>query len=118
MLTSKLGLKILSNALSLIGAIIFLVMFFELKDPNFFRFNDWGDQWSTSYYQKHVAEYRELIKQLREGETDSAILQLENDWKDLEKRDRVYRLKRNLLLALSEELHRQRRYDELLKWSS
>jgi hypothetical protein len=118
MLTSKLGLKILSNALSLIGAMIFLVMFFELKDPNFFRFNDWGDQWSTSYYQKHVAEYRELIKQLREGETDSAILQLENDWKDLEKRDRVYRLKRKLLLALSEELHRQRRYDELLKWSS
>ena len=118
MLTSKLGLKILSNALSLIGAMIFLVMFFELKDPNFFKFNDWGDQWSTSYYQKHVAEYRELIKQLREGETDSAILQLENDWKDLEKRDRVYRLKRKLLLALSEELHRQRRYDELLKWSS
>ena len=118
MLTSKLGLKILSNALSLIGAIIFLVMFFELKDPNFFRFNDWGDQWSSSYYQKHVTKFRELIKPLRKGETDSAILQLENDWNDLEKRDRAYRLKWKLLLALSEELHRQKRYDELLKWSS
>ncbi|XXK22053.1 hypothetical protein ACMAY5_12710 [Arenicellales bacterium nBUS_48] len=118
MLTSKLGLKILSNALSLIGAIIFLVMFFELKDPNFFRFNDWGDQWSSSYYQKHVTKFRELIKPLQKGETDSAILQLENDWSDLEKRDRAYRLKWKLLLALSEELHRQKRYDELLKWSS
>ena len=118
MLASKLGLKILSNALSLIGAIIFLVMFFELKDPNFFRFNDWGDQWSSSYYQKHVTKFRELIKPLQKGETDSAILQLENDWNDLEKRDRAYRLKWKLLLALSEELHRQKRYDELLKWSS
>ena len=118
MLTSKLSVKILSNALSLIGAIIFLVMFFELKDPNFFRFNDWGDQWSSSYYQKHVTKFRELIKPLQKGETDSAILQLENDWNDLEKRDRAYRLKWKLLLALSEELHRQKRYDELLKWSS
>ena len=118
MLTSKLGLKILSNALSLIGAIIFLVIFFELKDPNFFRFNDWGDQWSSAYYQKHATKFRELIKELRKGETDSAILQLENDWNDLEKRDRVYPLKWRLLLALSEELHRQKRYDELLKWSS
>ena len=118
MLTSKLSVKILSNALSLIGAIIFLVMFFELKDPNFFRFNDWGDQWSSSYYQKHVTKFRELIKPLQKGETDSAILQLENDWNDLEKRDRAYRLKWKLLLALSEELHQQKRYDELLKWSS
>jgi hypothetical protein len=30
----------------------------------------------------------------------------------------VYRLKWKLLLALSEELHQQKRYDELLKWSS
>jgi len=118
MLTSKLGLKVLSNAFSLIGAIIFLVIFFDLKDQNFFRFNDWGDQWSSSYYQQHVAKFRELIKQLQKGETDSAILQLQNDWNDLEKSDRVYRLKGKLLFALSEALHRQKRYDELLKWSS
>ena len=118
MLTSKFGLKILSNALLLIGAIVFLVIFFDLKDQNFLKFNEWGTQWSTSYNQQHVAKFRELIKQLQEGETDSTILQLQNEWNDLEKKDRVYRLKRKLLLALSEELHRQKRYDELLKWSS
>jgi len=102
----------------LIGAIVFLFVFFDLKDQNFLKFNEWGTQWSTSYNQQHVAEYRELIKQLQEGETDSTILQLQNEWNDLEKKDRVYRQKRKLLLALSEELHRQQRYDELLKWSS
>jgi len=118
MLTSKFGLKIISNALLLIGAIVFLFVFFDLKDQNFLKFNKWGTQWSTSYNQQHVAAYRELIKQLQEGETDSTILQLQNEWNDLEKKDRVYRQKRKLLLALSEELHRQQRYDELLKWSS
>jgi len=118
MLTSKLSLKILSNALSLIGAIVFLVIFLDPKDQNLFKFDDWGNQWSTAYYQKHTATFKELIKQLQKGETDSTVLQLQNDWNDLEKRDRVYRLKRKLLFALSEELHRQKRYNELLKWSS
>ena len=118
MLTSKLSLKILSNALSLIGAIIFLVMLLDLKDQKLFKLNDWGTQWSTSYYQKHTVTFKELIKQLQKGETDSTVLQLQSDWNDLEKRDRAYRLKRKLLFALSEELHRQKRYNELLKWSS
>ena len=118
MLTSKLSLKILSNALSLIGAIIFLVMLLDLKDQKLFKLNDWGAQWSTSYYQKHTVTFKELIKQLQKGETDSTVLQLQSDWNDLEKRDRAYRLKRKLLFALSEELHRQKRYNELLKWSS
>ncbi|MDP7569939.1 MAG: hypothetical protein QF677_08505, partial [Arenicellales bacterium] len=60
MLTSKLSLKILSNALSLIGAIIFLVMLLDLKDQKLFKLNDWGTQWSTSYYQKHTVTFKEL----------------------------------------------------------
>ena len=74
MLTSKLSLKILSNALSLIGAIIFLVMLLDLKDQKLFKLNDWGAQWSTSYYQKHAVTFKELIKQLQKGETDSTVL--------------------------------------------
>ncbi len=109
--------KVFGNALSLIGALLFLALF--IIAPQYTSLiNARADLWIEAYSASQADEFRALIRQVRQGRTDRAIRNLRTKWKDVQKGDRSYRLKRRLLRTLAGELHKQKRYQELLAWSS
>ena len=115
-LMSTIGLKAFGNGLSLVGALVFLVLFLIGQDRSLI--NPLGDLWLNAYLEPHSIQFKRLIEQVDNGQTEQAINQLQSEWKDIQKRDRIYNFKSRLLFALAKELLRQRRYSELLHWSS
>jgi hypothetical protein len=113
---STIGLKAFGNGLSLVGALVFLVLFLIGQDRSLI--NPWGDRWLSAYLESHSIQFNHLKEQVNKGQTGQAINQLQSGWKDIQKSDRIYKFKSRLLFALATELQGQKRYNELLHWSS
>ncbi|HFD11138.1 MAG TPA: hypothetical protein ENJ32_01510 [Crenotrichaceae bacterium] len=78
--------------------------------------DDMGVYIIDTYYDVRKGEYDKAINELEKSSAGSAI-QLLNEWESIKKKDRLYLLKRKLLLRLSENLHKQSKYKELAYWS-
>jgi len=108
--------KVFGNLLFLVGALFCLALFFVA--PRYTSLiNSAGDLWIETYAGSQSERFQTAIKEVRLGQTDRAISNLQTRWNDIQKRDRSFRLKRLLLRTLATELHKQGRYQELLDWS-
>jgi len=106
---------ILGNALSLVGALLFLTVFFVGQTQRAL-INSWGSSWVRTYFSPHQSQADNLLEEVRKGQIDQAAQLVQTKWQSIAKKDRVYPLKRKLLLAVAKELHRQGRYEELRHW--
>ena len=91
-LMSTIGLKAFGNGLSLVGALVFLVLFLIGQDRSLI--NPLGDRWLNAYLEPHSIQFKRLIEQVDNGQTEQAINQLQSEWKDIQKRDRKSSLAR------------------------
>lgn len=108
---------ILGNALSLVGALFFLTIFFVGQNQRDLV-NSWGSSWVQTYFSPYQSQTDNLLQEVRKGQIDQAAELIQTKWQDIAKKDRAYPLKRKLLLAVAEELHRQGRYEELRHWAA
>ena len=109
--------KIFGNALSLVGALLFLTIFFVGKNHRDVV-NSWGSSWVRTYFSPYQSQADILLKEVRKGQIGQAVELIQTKWQSIAKKDRAYRLKRKLLLAVAKELHRQGRYEELRHWAA
>ena len=108
--------KFFGNLFLLIGALFCLALFF-LAPRYTSLINAGGNLWIETYATSQSEQFRAAIKEVRRGRTDNAMSNLRTRWNAVQKGDRSFRLKRLLLHTLATELHKQKRYQELLDWS-
>jgi len=108
---------IIGNLLSLAGALLFLTLFFIGPDQSAL-INSFGSKWVRAYFSPHQSQTEGLLEEVRKGQIDRAKKLVQTKWQSIAKKDRVYPLKRKLLLAIAKELHRQGQYDELYRWAT
>ena len=108
---------IIGNLLSLAGALLFLTLFFIGPDQSAL-INSFGSKWVRAYFSPHQSQTEGLLEEVRNGQIDRAKKIIQTKWQSILKKDRVYPLKRKLLLAVAKELHKQGQYDELYRWAT
>jgi hypothetical protein len=116
-LQSKKRMKVIGNLVFLIFPLIFSSLFLlwayqeEVVD-------EVGAWMVSSYEHQFKSEWKVTMRQLKAGETKPAIELLEKKkWGEIRNRDRIYPMKRKLLVALAGQLHTAEQYGELLHWS-
>ena len=116
-LQSKKKMKVIGNLAFLVFALIFSSLFLLWAYQE--EMIDEVGAWAVSSYKKQYdSEWKDTLRDLRAGQTQSAIALLEGKkWGEIRNRDRVYLMKRKLLDTLAAELHSTERYGELLYWA-
>ena len=116
-LQSKKKMKVIGNLAFLVFALIFSSLFLLWAYQE--EMIDEVGAWAVSSYKKQYdSEWKDTLRDLRAGQTQSAIALLEGKkWGEIRNRDRVYLMKRKLLDTLAAELHSTERYGELLHWA-
>lgn len=102
------------NIFWLCGALIFVAFFMTWK-YNKNLITDIHNNALADYVGPNQIKSDNALEQLKTGKADAARKLLE-DWEEFVKGDRIYPLKRKLLLVLAEELYKQKRFDEMLHW--
>ncbi len=116
-LQSKKKMKVIGNLAFLVFALIFSSLFLLWAYQE--EMIDEVGAWAVSSYKKQYdSEWKDTLRDLRAGQTQSAIALLEGKkWGEIRNRDRVYLMKRKLLETLAAQLHSTERYGELLYWA-
>ena len=116
-LQSKKKMKVIGNLAFLIFALMFSSLFLLWAYQE--EMIDEVGAWAVSSYKKQYdSEWKDTLRDLRAGQTQSAIALLEGKkWGEIRNRDRVYLMKRKLLETLAAQLHSTERYGELLYWA-
>ena len=116
-LQSKKKMKVIGNLAFLVFALIFSSLFLLWAYQE--EMIDEVGAWAVSSYKKQYdSEWKDTLRDLRAGQTQSAIALLEGKkWGEIRNRDRVYPMKRKLLETLAAQLHSTERYGELLYWA-
>ena len=116
-LQSKKKMKVIWNVVFLIFALIFssLFLLWAYQEEMIDEVGAWA---ISSYRYQYDSEWKETLRELRAGQTQSAIALLEGKkWGEIQNRDRAYLMKRKLLETLATELHSTEQYSELLHWA-
>jgi hypothetical protein len=116
-LQSKKKMKVAVNLVFLVLAIAFSMLWLLwLYQGNVV--NDVGSWMTSSYTNRFASEKREILRRLEKSEILAAVELLEEKkWREIRLSDRAFPLKRQILQALMYQLHRTKRYEELLHWS-
>ena len=116
--SSKTRLRFVWNCV-LFGLALFVSMTFMLFQYQENIVNQIGSWIVSSYKHPYKADQSQAEAWLREGKTDSVISLLnEDDWKRIQFGDRVYPLKRQILLRLFGQLEGVERYKDLHYWAN
>jgi hypothetical protein len=116
-LQSKKKMKVIGNLVFFIFALIFssLMLLWAYQEELIDEVGAWA---ISSYKNQYDSEWKETLRDLRTGQTQTAIALLEGKkWGEIQNRDRVYLMKRKLLETLADQLHSTEQYGELLHWS-
>ncbi|SVC10200.1 uncharacterized protein METZ01_LOCUS263054, partial [marine metagenome] len=110
-------MKVAVNSVFLVLAIAFSTLWLLwLYQANVV--NDVGSWMKSSYTNRFESEKNEILRRLKRSEIMAAVELLEEKkWREIRLSDRAFRLKRQILQALMYQLHRAKRYEELLHWS-
>ncbi len=104
------------NTALLVCATFFLIVIYGFTYQRSFV-DEFGIYITGTYIEYRKAQRNTALKALKQGDLDTVIDLLE-DWEAFRKGDRVYPLKRRLLLRLAEELNTREKYDELTYWTT
>jgi hypothetical protein len=116
--SSKTRLRFVGNCV-LFGLALFVSMTFMLFQYQENIVNQIGSWIVSSYKHPYKADQSQAEVWLREGKIDSVISLLnEDDWKQIQLGDRVYPLKRQILLRLCGQLEVVERYKDLHYWAN
>ena len=116
--SSKTRLRFVGNCV-LIGLALLVSMTFILFQYQENTVNQIGSWIVSSYKHPYKADQSQAEVWLHEGKIDSVISLLnEGDWKQIQFGDRVYPLKRQMLLRLCGRLEAVERYEELHYWAN
>jgi hypothetical protein len=113
---AKRKLKIWANLVLLLFAIVFLGVAAEVRYGSIKRVDWVGSRIVKAYSWVYKHQYDDAVDQISEGNPEISISLL-HSWEDIKKGDRAYSSKRNVLIKLSEYLHAQDRFEELLEWT-
>ena len=117
MFLSKTRLRFVGNCV-LFGLALFVSMTFMLFQYQENSVNQIGSWIVSSYKHPYKADQSQAEVWLHEGKIDSVISLLnEDDWKRIQFGDRFYRVKREILLKLCEQLEMVERYEDLHYWA-
>jgi beta-galactosidase/beta-glucuronidase len=107
----KTDIKKIWNGFFIITALICLIVFY-LSYNHKKIINNAGIYTIDKYVGIHKNQYDLTIKELKTGSLDSTIDVL-NKWEGFKKGDRIYPFKRDLMLNLSLELYKLKKYNDL-----
>ena len=97
---------------------LFVLLLFLLFQKQEETVNKVGSWIASTYKHSYAKDRDKAMAWLSRGEVDSVIKMLEqHDWQLVQLGDRSYPVKRELLLALCEQLRVTQRYDELNAWA-
>ena len=114
-MSRKRKLKIWANLILLLFAIFFLGLAAEVRYAS--KSVDWvGSRIVKAYSWVHKHQMEDALNQIAEGNPKISI-NLLHSWEDIKKGDRAYPFKRTILVKLTEYLHSQERFNELLEWT-
>jgi len=115
--SSKTRLRFVGNCV-LIGLALLVSMTFMLFQYQENTVNQIGSWIVSAYKHPYKADQSQAEVWLHEGKIDSVISLLnEDDWKRIQFGDRFYRVKREILLKLCEQLEMVERYEDLHYWA-
>lgn len=110
-------MKVAVNSVFLVLAIAFSMLWLLwLYQANVV--NDVGSWMKASYTNRFESEKNDILRRLKRSEIMAAVELLEEKkWREIRLSDRAFPMKRQILQALMYQLHRAKRYKELLHWS-
>ncbi len=112
-MNTKRKLKFWGNVTLLVLAVCFLGLGVQMKFAP--KSIDWvGSRIVKVYRSVHKHQMEDALDQIAEGNPTFSI-NLLHSWEDFKKGDRAYPFKRTVLVKLSEYLHGQGRFEELLE---
>ena len=113
---SKLQLKIYANALSMMGALVFVVVIFiGFSRPGLI--NKLGSRSILLYQVSFSSQAKNVLGQLAHEKTGNAVKLLQDPkWTNVLLDDRPYYLKREVLRSLCRVFHATKDYKQLLHW--
>ena len=113
---SKLQLKIYANALSMMGALVFVVVIFiGFSRPGLI--NKLGSRSILLYEVSFSSQAKNALGQLAYERTGNAVKLLQDPkWTNVLLDDRPYYLKREVLRSLCRVFHATKDYKQLLHW--
>ncbi len=107
----KTNIKKTWNAFFIITALICLIVLY-LSSNHKQIINNAGIYTIDKYIKTHKSLYDSTLKELKTGSLESTTDVL-NKWEGFKKGDRIYPFKRDLMLNLSLELYKLRKYNDL-----
>lgn len=105
----------ISNALLLFAAVFFILFFLMfIYQKNIV--DSAGNYAKNKYVEHYEKQSQKAIRLLNNGDSN-LVIELLGNWDNIQKSDGAYPIKRDLFVALSEWLHANNRFEELLYWA-